>query len=156
MALSAIILTGGVVNQNTPAAEAAGLPYCTYATWYTRDNVSIGGKWRTAGFHLPDAWGFNRNCKNDINNQNALDAVKVIQNAANTQIYKSGLNKDGRYGPKTAQAVKNMQIVGGLPKSQQDSVWGPVTCGRTWFPLQTPAGYSIQLTSCLFYVPGVA
>jgi hypothetical protein len=156
MVLGTIVFTGSAFSPNAPAAQAAGLPYCTYSTYYTRSNIFVAGKYQTVGFHLPSASGFNRNCKNDTGNQNTLSAVIVIQNAANA-FYGKGLSKDGKYGPNTAKAVKDIQIIGGLPKSQQDSVYGPVTCSRTWFPLQVPRGSFLQNTSgCSFYVPGIA
>jgi peptidoglycan hydrolase-like protein with peptidoglycan-binding domain len=141
LALSAIILTGGALSPNAPAADAAGLAHCTKSHYVTLNkSVYVSGLgWVLPGLHLPALSTGSRQCKNDRTYEGtALDSVKVIQNAANSSVYKRGITKDGKYGQNTAAAVKHIQVYGGLPKSQQDSVYGPVTCSRTWWPVQTP------------------
>jgi hypothetical protein len=139
LALSAIIAVGGGAIPTATAAERSVLPYCTASKYVTYKQVvwveGLGSV--VPGWHLPALSDGYRGCKNDQANQTAWDAVKVIQNAANS-FYRQNLTRDGKYGPKTAKAVKYMQEFAGLKGYQADSVYGPVTCTKILWPVQQP------------------
>ncbi|MDR3359080.1 MAG: hypothetical protein LBO20_00160 [Bifidobacteriaceae bacterium] len=127
--LGTVAFTGGALSPAPPAAEAAGLPTCTNSVW---------GYIGSFGVHRPGTSAGSYSCKNTTANVGqVLDSVKVIQNAANGY-YDYNLTKDGKYGALTAGAVGVIQQLGGVSR---DYEYGPVTCGVTFWPVQTkPAG----------------
>ena len=137
LAASAIILVGGSVSPNVPAAQAAS-PTCTLSTYFSGSSGGV-----SFGVHTPTTSSKSTTCELGVGNASA--AVSVVQNTA-IRLYKQGIAKDGIYGGQTKAAVKYIQTRGGLAKKDQDGLYGPITRGVTWWPAQVPSGWYVKWT----------
>ncbi|RYP51571.1 hypothetical protein DL769_010787 [Monosporascus sp. CRB-8-3] len=102
--------------------------YCDATTTIQR-NVAIGGQIYRYHISYPainTGSGVSTNC---IMNQGANGLGVLTLQAALNECYGHGLDRDGRYGPKTKAAVRNVQGRLGLSGGDVDGIWGPKTGG---------------------------
>ncbi|MGW1888416.1 peptidoglycan-binding domain-containing protein [Streptomyces sp. NPDC001970] len=110
-AAAVLIPLGGVVATATPAAATGP---CSDFTWF-----SYGGYWHPIPTTSKNSG--NRQCH--LQQGYANNGVAELQRNLN-RCYNQGLAVDSQYGPKTAQAVRNVQSRLGITV---DGVFGPQT-----------------------------
>ncbi|MER7072507.1 peptidoglycan-binding domain-containing protein [Terrabacter sp. NPDC000476] len=133
-ALAATALATGVVAMGPATAAQAASPNCTYAS------ITYGTGWGASMYtqipvYFPTR-SFTCGMTSASHGSYKSVAVKHMQNALR-KCYGQKIDVDGYFGPKTKQALKNVQAKVGI---KVDGAWGPQTSGAIRYPVYTSAG----------------